>query len=404
MTRFLAAVLLLGCVASRAGAEPIPDTVRHALGNKSVELRISAARMLGESGNPEAIPLILQAFREESETEARTAYADSLRKLTGIDLGTDYRPWSNWWKTEESRPFRDPLANARRPEGLQSLVTDFMSTMVVAMIIIAFLIIVALSLMGGYKMKQIKELHRRTELAVAASEAVAAKSDTMLADLEGKKQEILQFVASVKSEHESEIERFSSHLEDNVEHRMREVTMTLRQKAEKELEQTLSELKQESLDAVKSLMNDQRDKLFKEFEEREKRFFNEVEAHTIFIEASFHYANHKFEEALKLYKKLVVLKPSHYVAWNNMGTILRHLGRVEEAIESYDKGLKLAPDNAGLLYNKAAAYAQLKKTPEMLELLTRSTRLDPEYKDEALNDEAFKDYWNQAEFKEVAMA
>lgn len=402
MTRVLLACMAAFLLTLPAFAEPIPASDRRDLTDKDPSMRIARAQLCGRSGNNEWIPLLIDAFKEENEPGVKSAFGEALHQLTGYDLGNEYRPWSNWWRTEDSRRFRDPLNAARQPQGLQSLVTDFMATMVVAMIIIAFLIVVALSLMGGYKMKQIKELHRRSEIAVTTAEAVAAKSDSMLSELEAKKSEILQFVSSVKTENESEIERFSDHMEDNVEHRMREVTMTLRQKAEKELDQTLSELKQESLDAVKRLVQEQRERLFKEFEDRERKFFVEVEAHTIFIEASFHYINGKHDEALKLYKKLLLLKPNHYVAWNNKGTILRALGRFEEAIEAYDQGLKLAPDNPGLLYNKAATFARLKKTPEMLELLERSARLDPEYRDEALNDEAFKEYWDAPAFKDVA--
>ncbi len=400
------AAMLLGwaLAASSAQAEPIPDSMRHALSNKDATLRISAARVIGETGSPEGIPLLLHVFREETEPEVRAAYAGALRRLTAIDLGNEYRPWADWWKTEESRPFRDPLLKAQRPEGLQSLVSDFMTVMVIAMIVIGGLIVLTLALIGGYKMKQIKELIRRAETAVLAAESVAAKSASMVSEIEAKKAELAQFVSSVKLENESEMERYSDHLESNVEHRMREVTMTLRQKAEKELGQTLSELKQESLDALTRLVQEQREKLFKEFETRERQFFLEVEAHTLFIEASFHYVNGKHDEALKLYKKLVLLKPNHYVAWNNLGTILRSLGRLGEAIEAYDKGLTLAPDNAGLLYNKAATCAILKKTGEMFSLLERSVRLDSEFKDEALNDDAFREYWNEPAFKEIAEA
>jgi len=392
------ALLLCG----RAFAEPIPELIRTNLSNKESSKRISAALLLGDSGNMEGIPLLLSAFRDESEPGVRAAFADALHKLTLMDLGNDYRTWADWWKTEDSRHLRDPLIKAQRPEGLQSLVSDFMASMVIAMIVILVLIVLTLALIGGYKMKQIKELIRRAETAVLAAESIAARSDSMVKEIDTKKTEVAAFISSVKLEQESEIERFSDHMEDNVEHRMREVTMTLRQKAERELGQTLSELKQESLEAVTRLVQDHREKLFREFENREKKFFLDVEAHTLFIEASFHYVQGRHEESLRIYKRLLVLKPDHYVAWNNQGTILRALGRFEEAVESYDKGLALAADNPGLLYNKAATFAMLKKTPEMLALLERSVRLDPEYKDEALNDEAFRGYWQELAFKDIA--
>jgi hypothetical protein len=38
----------------------------------------------------------------------------------------------------------------------------------------------------------------------------------------------------------------------------------------------------------------------------------------------------------------------------------------------------------------------------MMECLRKAAHLDPELKDEALNDQAFKEYWADQEFKDVA--
>ena len=51
---------------------------------------------------------------------------------------------------------------------------------------------------------------------------------------------------------------------------------------------------------------------------------------------------------------------------------------------------------------RAATYALLKQKDKMLETLSRAIANDGEYKDEALNDAAFRNYWNDPAFKDIA--
>ena len=180
--------------------------------------------------------------------------------------------------------------------------------------------------------------------------------------------------------------------------------LALREKAEKELEQTFNELKGEIAHRVKSASEEQKEVLIRELTNRQQRFIADVEAHTLFLEASFYYISGKLQDALRVYKKLLALKPDHYIAWNNYGTILRDLLRFDEAMESYQKALDLSPDNAGVLYLFATVFAMQKKKDKMMEYLKRSITFDAEFKDEALNDKAFREYWEDPEFKDVAEA
>ena len=273
-----------------------------------------------------------------------------------------------------------------------------------AIALASFLLLAVFGMIAGYRLKQVKEVLRRAEKYVADAEEVAKNSDKAVAALEAKRAEIFKFFDEQKEDHQGEIERFADMLEQNVEHRMREVTMGLREKAEEEIEGTLSQLKEDVSREVKRATEEQKQRILDEFAARERQFMTEVEGHTIFLEASFYYITGKHEEALKLYKRLLLLKPDHWVGWNNKGTVLREMGRTDEALEAYAKAIELAPDNAGIHYNVAATYARVRKRDKMLETLRRAVASDAQMSDEALNDPAFKEYWTDAAFKEVAEA
>ena len=52
----------------------------------------------------------------------------------------------------------------------------------------------------------------------------------------------------------------------------------------------------------------------------------------------------KLEEAIESYNKALSLKPDYAEVYNNMGNILTDQGKLEEAIETYKKALSLKPD------------------------------------------------------------
>ena len=180
--------------------------------------------------------------------------------------------------------------------------------------------------------------------------------------------------------------------------------MGLRQKAEKELGETLDQLRQQIDMEVRRLGGDQKEKLDKDFTAQHERFLKDVEAHTLFLQANFAHSHGKPEEALKIYRKLVALKPDHQVGWEKMGTAYRELMRYDEALEAYKKAIELDPEDPSSYYNMAATYARMRKREKMLETLNLAIKNDGEFKDEALNDPAFRDYWNDPSFKDLAEA
>jgi tetratricopeptide (TPR) repeat protein len=54
----------------------------------------------------------------------------------------------------------------------------------------------------------------------------------------------------------------------------------------------------------------------------------------------------KLEEAIEAYNKALSIKPDYAEAYNNMGVALQDQGKLEEAIEAYTKALSIKPDYA----------------------------------------------------------
>ena len=54
----------------------------------------------------------------------------------------------------------------------------------------------------------------------------------------------------------------------------------------------------------------------------------------------------KLEEAIEAYNKALAIKPDYAEAYNNMGNALKEQGKLEEAIEAYNKALAIKPDYA----------------------------------------------------------
>lgn len=375
------------------------DALIRSLRDKDPQVRLSAARILGANKNSETIEPLIQALAEEQDEPVRKAIGEALRSVTGEKFEDDPAKWKAWFV--QNRPRGIPEGARKQLDSYQLFLT-FLQIFVVVMVVVIVGVLVAFGAMASNRMKAMKELSRQAELLINEGNDVQKKSGTVLAGLDAKKGEMMTFFSKLKDENEQEIERYGDMIEQNIEHRMREITMTLREKAEKELEQTFNEMKGEIDRRIRSATEAQKDAIIKELSQRQQVFIAEVEAHTLFLEASFFYISGKLPDAIRVYKKLLLLKPTHYIAWNNYGTILRDLLRFEEALEAYQKALDHSPDNAGVLYLFATVFAMQKKKDKMMEYLKRAITFDAEFQDEALNDKCFKEYWEDPEFKDVA--
>jgi tetratricopeptide (TPR) repeat protein len=362
------------------------------------------------------LPLI-DLLARETDDSVKAAAVETLERLTGVKgRGADPVKWKEWWDqtgsklepastiSEEKVMAAVEVARQKMEKETSKATTEVRLVSITVAIIATSFVLVMLYFVGhvSSKLKEWKELVRQAGAYIEESNQITRRTDRILEELEAKKTDILEFIKKIKDEKEAEIERYNDLLHQNTEHKMREEVMELRQKAEKELEETLGGLKAQIEQDARRLGLDQKEKQDKDFTAQHERFMREVEAHTLFLQGNFLHSRGRPEEALKIYKKLLVVKPDHQVAWERMGNAYRELMRYDEAIEAYQKAIELDPDDPSSYYNLAATWARQRKKEKMLESLTLAIKLAPEFKDEALNDPAFRDYWNDPAFKDLA--
>jgi len=87
----------------------------------------------------------------------------------------------------------------------------------------------------------------------------------------------------------------------------------------------------------------------------------------------------RIEEAIASYDKALEVKPDKHEAWNNRGLALGNLGRIEEAIASYDKALEVKPDKHEAWDNRGYALSKLGRYQEALSSHDKALQLQPDY-------------------------
>ena len=87
----------------------------------------------------------------------------------------------------------------------------------------------------------------------------------------------------------------------------------------------------------------------------------------------------KLEEAIEAYNKALAIKPNFADAYYNMGNILKGQGELEEAIVSYEKALSLKPNYADAHNNMGNALQDQGKLEEAIASYKKVLSLKPDY-------------------------
>jgi len=109
----------------------------------------------------------------------------------------------------------------------------------------------------------------------------------------------------------------------------------------------------------------------------------------------------RYEEALKAYDKAIELKPDDADAWTNKGVTLGKLNRYEETLKAHEKAIELKPDYASAWFNRACTYSLKGEKEKALPDLKKAIELDISNKQDAKEDEDFKNLWDDLDFKKL---
>ncbi len=148
--------------------------------------------------------------------------------------------------------------------------------------------------------------------------------------------------------------------------------------------------------------------------------------------------DNKHEEAITAYEKAVEMKPDYALAWNNLGSSLHDTKQFAEAIIAYYKAIEIKPDDEDAWYNLGLALHEIKQFTEAIGAFNKAIDLKPYYeqawytlacsyslqddkksalsnlekaiqldstcKQDAQEDEDFKPFWNDPDFKRIVGA
>jgi tetratricopeptide (TPR) repeat protein len=82
---------------------------------------------------------------------------------------------------------------------------------------------------------------------------------------------------------------------------------------------------------------------------------------------------------LKACDKASGLKSDYYQAWFLKGAVLDYLGRPMEALNVYEKVIKIKLDERDAIYNIARIYSRLSNRSEALNNLSKAIELNSQY-------------------------
>jgi len=423
---------LLAFWASTAAQDPDIENLQH----KDPKVREAAATIAGSKKTIRAIPFLIDGLGDKVQ-DVRSACHKALVFITGQNIHPDdIKAWKEWWETigKEQFPaaganpehFRSDLERARaevkqemkeQRESIEKQMSDLrqssreaagrVETISIVVMMLGFIFILIMFYFVGHvssRIKEWKDLMRSADTYVQEAKQITERVDSIIDEVDKKKAEVYELFAKMQDEAKDEVGRYLELLQQNSDHRLREELMELRVKAEKELEGTLSDLKAALGHEMRRVMDGQRERFEKMAKEHEDRFQREANAHRTFLEAGFYASHGRREEAVRAYHRLLEVDAKNVVAWVKLGQVHQEDKKYDEAVAAYKKALDIAPDDAKACYSMAALFARLRNKEKMLQYLRQASAHDGEFKDEALNDPAFREFWNDSEFKDIAEA
>ena len=116
------------------------------------------------------------------------------------------------------------------------------------------------------------------------------------------------------------------------------------------------------------------------------------------------YANSEIDPAVRetYYKKSLAVYENPLVM-SHFSTLYIQQGRLEEAEVLLASAVQKNPSDPNIHYNMACLYAKRQEVEKMKSELKRSVDLNSAYKQKAIADTDFQEYWEDMDFREIVM-
>ncbi len=131
-------------------------------------------------------------------------------------------------------------------------------------------------------------------------------------------------------------------------------------------------------------------------DDKEKEIIKHRE--TLYTQATSFFKDGKLVEAESLFKAILAQDPGHIPSLNDMGVLSLHEGRYEDAIDFFEKAVKLKPKFANPYYNLACAYSLQNEGDKGMAYLLKAIEVDEKAKDWAKDDPDLQNLKEYAEF------
>lgn len=242
------------------------------------KIRLLSIELAGEKKTTTAVSRIIGRLEDPNETPACLAKAQwALESITGRTDLKDAAAWRTWWDSEGKTRF-PPTAytseellkqiaqnddkNLSRITKAQSEVRSVAIILGVAILLFIFVMFFFVGHVSS-KIKGWRELVNRAEIYIKHGQELTERTDRIAAEIESRKAELSSFVEKVRKEQEEEISRRGDELGSRLAHELRMELQNLRQKTERELDQTVTDLKTQIETTARRAATELRDRMTK---------------------------------------------------------------------------------------------------------------------------------------------
>ena len=104
-----------------------------------------------------------------------------------------------------------------------------------------------------------------------------------------------------------------------------------------------------------------------------------MEVKQLFELALIEHKKSNFLSAEKLYKQILEKYPNEVSILNNLGTILKELGKDKDAIFYYEKALEIKPDDIITNYNLGIVFSKIEKFQKSIIFYEKVIQIDPKH-------------------------